>query len=228
MAWSGKTVENSHGFFNVSYTWYKSLPSVTVQITRNLLPRVKFLGNANLSTNGDTVHVNKKNKENKSVNGALCSVAHWCVSVRSRPVKKIVGAIWKHFTHFLWLKALKAIFFKKYFFFSFILVLFASAPFEQLLSSGVLTQENVGLKEKKVLTRKNLPLTYLLHYKPPLVFFQSNFVLAKAGYKWHKYANLFWETQILSPDKILKKFTIVQCGEINNWCENWCISDLSI
>ena len=88
-----------------------------MQITRNLLPRVKFLGNANLSTNGDTVHVNEKNKENKSVNGALCSVAHWFVSVRSRPVKKIVGAIWKHFTHFLWLKALKEIFFKKYFFF---------------------------------------------------------------------------------------------------------------
>jgi hypothetical protein len=59
------------------YTQYKSLPSVTVQITRNLLPRVKFLGNANLSTNGDTVHVNeKKNKENKSVNGALCSGAY--------------------------------------------------------------------------------------------------------------------------------------------------------
>ena len=38
-------------------------PSVTVQMTRSLLPRVKFLGKENLSTRGDTTGMNAKKKE---------------------------------------------------------------------------------------------------------------------------------------------------------------------
>ena len=63
-------------------------PSVTVQITRNLFPRVKFLGKANLSTKGDTVQQNK----NKHVKVVVVQCKE-TITVRSSPCARPGGWI---------------------------------------------------------------------------------------------------------------------------------------